>query len=76
MATMVSVVLNMPGAPIAAARAYLPDRDDHRLQERVADALGRHLRIFGHRQVHEPARVRIERTHLLRRAESTWRFPS
>src|SRR5687767_1866120 len=68
-ATMVSSVLNdnltFGYGPVTRA-VLSPRRDDDRLQKRVADALRRHRRIFGDRQVDETPRVRIERTHFLR----------
>src|SRR3954466_10643270 len=41
-------------------------RNDDRFQERIANALRRHLRVLGHGQVHEPASIGIERTYFLR----------
>src|SRR6186997_954977 len=59
-ATMVSLVLNI-GRPLSPSRG-----NDHRLQEGVADALRRHLRILRDGEVHEPPCVWIERAHFLR----------
>src|SRR5690349_16881653 len=65
MATMVSSGENtrhpfVPSLPLGLRR------DDHRLHERVADALRAHRRIFGDGEVHDAPLVGIERTHLLR----------
>src|SRR5207253_1986446 len=58
MATMVSSVANN----------LLLRGDDDRLHERVADALRRHVRILGDREMHDAPLVRVERPHLLRHA--------
>src|SRR6187401_2453411 len=63
-ATMVSSVANTSplGKPLNLAA------DDDRLQKRIAGALGRQRVVFGHGEVHDAPRVRIERTDLLERA--------
>src|SRR5687768_6440946 len=52
----------------AAADRLPAERNDHRLQKGVANALGRHLRVLGNGEMDEPSRVGVERSHLLRRA--------
>src|SRR5258706_1255176 len=72
-ATMVSSVANMGGgwrSVVTTNHQLLTifSGDDHRLHERIADALGRHGRILGDGKVDDAALVRIERAHFLRHA--------
>ena len=43
-------------------------RNQHGLEERVTDALGRHGVVLGNREVNDAARVRIQGTDFLRRS--------
>src|SRR5688572_21760989 len=74
-ATMVSEVENTYDGRIRLRQGYggqasLPlfHRDDDRLFERVADALGADRLELGNRKVHDAALVRIERADFLRQA--------
>ena len=67
MATMVSASRTARVTVAVAARSTSV-RDHDGLEERVADALGRHRGVFGDGQVHESSRVGVERADFLRRA--------
>src|SRR3954447_4046499 len=45
-------------------------RNEDRFQDRIANALRGQLRVFGPREVQEPASVGIERTHFLRAGDA------
>src|SRR5207344_1926419 len=48
-------LLSLFSCDLFSLRRYqsAPHRDNHRLQECIPDALGRHLRILGNRKVHQ-----------------------